>query len=62
MTGEAPVLSLDGGIVKNVFQQGRSERKPEAYGSRYVEGLSEVRTKPESFFTILGLTDSHHAV
>jgi len=28
----------------------------------YVEGLSEVRTKPESFFTILGLTDGHHAV
>jgi len=31
MTGEAPVLSLDGGIVKNVFQQGRSERTCEAY-------------------------------
>ncbi len=26
---------------KKTFQLGRSEREPEAYGSRYVEGLSE---------------------
>jgi hypothetical protein len=26
------------------LQQGRSEQKPEAYGARYVEGLSDVRT------------------
>jgi hypothetical protein len=35
------------------FQQGRSEREPEAYRSGYVEGLSEARTKPGTFFTIL---------
>jgi hypothetical protein len=29
---------------KKTFQLGRSEQKPEAYGSRYVEGLSEART------------------
>jgi hypothetical protein len=62
MTGEAPVLSLNGGVVKNIFRQGRSEREPETYVSKYVEGLSEVRSKPESFFTILGLTDGHHTV
>ena len=77
MTGEAPVLSLNGGVVKNVFRQGRREREPETYGSKYVEGLSDARTKPgercvsahrggwvesSRFFTILGLTDHHHAV
>ena len=40
------------GIVKNVFQQGRSERKLEAYRSAYVEGLSDARTQLETFFTI----------
>ena len=30
--------------VQKGGMQGRSERKPEAYGSRYVEGLSEART------------------
>jgi hypothetical protein len=46
MTGEAPVLSLDGRIVKNVFQQGRSERDSEVYGSKYGEDFSDARTKP----------------
>ena len=40
MTGEAPVLSLDGGIVKNVFQQGRSERICEAYPSHPPRAVS----------------------
>ena len=38
--------------VQKVRPQGRSERKPEAYGSRYVEGLSEARTKWEGFFNV----------
>ena len=36
---------------KTAFQQGRSEREPEAYGSRYVEGLSEARTQLEDVFS-----------
>lgn len=35
------------------FRQGRNERRPEAYVVQYVEGLSEVRTKPEAIFSIL---------
>ncbi len=34
MTGEVLVLTLSREIVKNVFQQGHSERKPEAYNLR----------------------------
>jgi hypothetical protein len=37
---------------QKVLSQGRSERKPEAYGSRYVEGLSEARTQREGFWKI----------
>jgi hypothetical protein len=44
MADEVLALTLPYGIVKNVFQQGRSERKPEAYRSAYVEGLSDTRT------------------
>ena len=40
-------------MAKKPFQQGRSERKPEAYCFRYVEGLSEVRTKLEGFCAVL---------
>jgi tetratricopeptide (TPR) repeat protein len=40
-------------MVKKASQQGRSERKPEAYSSRYVEGLSDARTKLGAFFNIL---------
>lgn len=31
--------------MKKLFQQGRSERRPEACFSRYVEGLSDARTQ-----------------
>ena len=40
-------------MTKKFIQQGRSERKPEAYCFRYVEGLSEVRTKLDDFYRIL---------
>jgi hypothetical protein len=39
--------------MEKLFQQGRSERKPEAYSSLYVEGLSDARTQLESFCVIL---------
>lgn len=34
-------------------RRGRSERRPEAYSVRYVEGLSDARTQLESFCIIL---------
>src|SRR5688500_13278619 len=40
-------------MMKKLFQQGRSERRPEACFSRYVEGLSDARTQVESFCVIL---------
>ncbi len=40
-------------MVKKSFQQGRSERRAEAYPLGYVEGLSDARTKLEEFFNIL---------
>jgi len=40
-------------MVKKAFQRGRSERGPEAYSFRYVEGPSDARTKLEAFFNIL---------
>jgi hypothetical protein len=40
-------------MVKKVARQGRSERRDEAYGFRYVEFLSDARTKLSTFFTIL---------
>jgi hypothetical protein len=39
--------------MKKLVQQGRSERRPEAYSVRYVEGLSDARTQLESFCIIL---------
>lgn len=39
-------------MFKKIVRQGRSERKSEAYAFRYVEFLSEARTKPEGFFNI----------
>jgi len=39
-------------MFKKVVQQGRSEREAEAYFFRYVEVLSEARTKLEAFFNI----------
>jgi len=40
-------------MVKKVGQQGRSERRAEAYPLGYVEGLSDARTQLTAFFTIL---------
>ncbi len=40
-------------MFKKAVQQGRSERGGEAYLLRYVEPLSEARTKLEAFFNIL---------
>ncbi len=37
-------------LFKKTFQQGRSERKPEAYSVGYVEGLRDARTMLEGFF------------
>jgi len=39
-------------MFKKTFRKGRSKRKSEAYVFRYVELLSEARTKPEAFFNI----------
>lgn len=48
-------------MLKNTFQQGRSERRDEAYPARYVESLSDVRTKLEGFFSIrLETIKVHH--
>jgi hypothetical protein len=40
-------------MAEKPFQQGRSERKPEAYRLGYVEGLSEARTQLEGIYDIL---------
>jgi len=40
-------------MFKKAVQQGRSERKGEAYSLLYVETLSDTRTKLEDFFNIL---------
>jgi len=40
-------------MFKKAVQQGRSERKAEAYSFRYVEALSDVRTQLADFFNIL---------
>ncbi len=40
-------------MVKKVVQQGRSERRGDAYFVPYVEPLSDARTKLADFFTIL---------
>ena len=40
-------------MAKKLAQQGRSERKPEAYCFKYVEGLSEARTTLDDFYDIL---------
>ena len=39
--------------AQNVRRQGRSERKPEAYAYRYVEGLSEARTQLTDVSSVL---------
>lgn len=40
-------------VFKKVFQQGRSERRWEAYGLRYVERLRDERTQVEAFFNTM---------
>jgi hypothetical protein len=40
-------------LFKKAVQQGRSERKGEAYFVSYVEPLSDVRTKLAGFFNSL---------
>lgn len=40
-------------VFKKIFQQGRSEREGETYLFRYVEPLSDARTKLEGFFNSL---------
>jgi len=40
-------------MLKKAVQQGRSERKGESYSARYVEPLSDARTKLADFFNIL---------
>ena len=40
-------------MLKKTVQQGRSERRPEGVPLRYVEGLSDARTKLAGFFSIL---------
>jgi hypothetical protein len=40
-------------MFKKAVQQGRSERRGEAYSESYVEPLSDMRTKLADFFNIL---------
>ena len=40
-------------MLKKAVQQGRSERRGEAYASPYVEPLSDARTPLADFFSIL---------
>jgi len=40
-------------MVKKAVQRGRSERRGETYSLRYVEPLSDARTKLVDFFNIL---------
>src|SRR5574340_200060 len=43
-------------MLKKAVQQGRSERRPEAYPRGYVEGLNDARTLLADFFSsLLGL-------
>ena len=39
-------------MLKKTVQQGRSERRPEAYPLGYVEGLNDARTPLADFFSI----------
>jgi hypothetical protein len=40
-------------MLKKAVQQGRSERRAEAYPLGYVEGLNDARTMLADFFSIL---------
>ena len=39
-------------MLKKTVQQGRSERRPEAYPLGYVEGLNDARTMLADFLSI----------
>ena len=50
-------------MLKKTVQQGRSERRPEAYPLGYVEGLNDARTMLADFFSIrLGHDVAHEIV
>ena len=40
-------------MLKKFVQQGRSERRADAYPRGYVEGLSDARTTLADFFSVL---------
>ena len=40
-------------MLKKAVQQGRSERRAEAYPLGYIEGLNDARTLLADFFSIL---------
>ena len=40
-------------MLKKFVQQGRSERRADAYPLGYVEDLNDARTTPEDFFSVL---------
>jgi hypothetical protein len=44
---------MPGRMLKKFVQQGRSERRAEAYPLGYVEGLNDARTTLADFFSIL---------
>jgi hypothetical protein len=44
---------IPGRMLKKFAQQGRSERRGDAYSVRYVEPLSKARTLLADFFSIL---------
>ena len=44
-------------MLKKAVQQGRSERRGEAYSELYVEPLSDARTTLADFFSILLAVD-----
>jgi hypothetical protein len=44
-------------MFKKAVQQGRSERRPEAYPLGYVEDLRDARTKLADFFNIMLLDE-----
>ena len=50
-------VSILSRMFKKAVQQGRSERRPEAYPLGYVEDLSDARTKLADFFNILLLNE-----
>jgi hypothetical protein len=49
-------------VVKKAVQQGRSERRDEAYSVLYVEALSDARTRLADFFTTLQAADCNRNV